>query len=219
MPEFSVRVDPLNALLEGQLGVEVEFELLPWLSIETIPLFIVNSKPVIYNSADELEQASLGLGPLAGAAVDLGFWLGGDTFNGTVLRVGFRHADLRYRSVAQSDISGNSMRPAYDAGEVMDEVEQVQRRLGFVIGSHRTWGFFTLVGGIGLEYDVGDARRCINDSNGVFTPKSDAPCDDDQLQLALGPLRDRNAPDVLNTYGWLHPFYLTYRLSLGVVFE
>ncbi len=219
MPEFSIRLDPLNALLKGQLGQEVELELLSWLSIETIPLFIINSQPVWYNAYDPLEQSSEWLGPLAGAEVNLGFWLGGDTFNGTVLRFGFRHANLGYRSVAQSDFDGSGTRNPVAKGDVMDELQDNHRRVSFVIGSHRSWGAFTLVGGFGLEYDLGNAKRCITNRTGVFTPKSDDSCDDDQLQLALEPLRDMAAPDVVNIYGALHPFYLTFRLSLGVVFE
>ncbi|MGC4067514.1 MAG: hypothetical protein QM784_23290 [Polyangiaceae bacterium] len=78
LPDFSVRVDPLNWLLAGRLGFELESELWKFISVEVIPVFVVNEKPPLLNLSgipDTLRQQSNGVGALAGASIGAGFWL------------------------------------------------------------------------------------------------------------------------------------------------
>lgn len=219
MPDFSVRIDPLNWLLQGRLGLELEFELLEWLTIEAIPMFVVSEEPVFFNNLDELTQESDGLGALAGTSLGVGFWLDGDSFNGTVLRVGLLAYGVKYTTRALQDYPTSANGSPIARGDVLDTVTDSQRRLSFTIGSHRTWGYFTLVGGISLEYETNDKRRCYTNSNGIWETRSSEPCDDDQLQIAREPTGLIQQPSVYNLYGWLHPFDLAGRLSLGVVFD
>ena len=65
MPPWSVRMDPFNWLLEGRLGLELEVGLLNWLSVEFVPVFVVNDQPPAFNFSgreDPLTQESNGLG-------------------------------------------------------------------------------------------------------------------------------------------------------------
>ena len=73
MPPFSVRVDPFNWLLDGQLGFELEVGLLDFMSVELVPMFVVNEQPPTFNyfvgSEEPLSRESNGLGPLAGTSI------------------------------------------------------------------------------------------------------------------------------------------------------
>ena len=49
MPGFAVRVDPLNWLIGGRLGFELEVQLWEFITFETIPMFVTESEPVAFN--------------------------------------------------------------------------------------------------------------------------------------------------------------------------
>jgi hypothetical protein len=216
MPTFSVRVDPLNWLLDGHLGFEVEVGLLEWLTVESIPMFVASKQPPIFNSVDELEQAGNGIGALAGASLGVGFWLNGTAFRGDVLRVGINHYSVEYTTRALEDEGSSSLDPT-SRGDILDRVVHNRTRLAVLFGSHKRWGFFTLAGGIGLEYEMNDTKRCLDNESGVWRSTADPPCDDDQLQIARDRLGTVSEPRAVNLYDWLHPFYPVFRFSLGVV--
>jgi hypothetical protein len=200
IPDFSVRVDPLTALIEGRLNLELEVEVWEFISFELVPQFILSTEPPAFNLSgreDNLSQHSNGLGALTGASFGLGFWLGGDPFEGTVLRVIFTNYGYTYRTTA--------------AGDVLDEVSHTNRQLVGYIGSHAKWGVFTLAGGFGLGAELNKQRRCFE---GGFVSNATTNCDDDDLLIAL------NEPieDVVNLNSPIHPVVLMGRISLGFVF-
>jgi hypothetical protein len=200
LPDFSVRVDPLNWLLAGRLGFELESGLWKFISVEVIPVFVVNEKPPLLNLSgipDTLKQQSNGVGALAGASIGAGFWLNGKPFQGTVLR--FYYTNYGYKYLAE------------DSGGKIDGVTHTERFLVGMIGSHSKWGPFTIASGIGLGVEMNREQRCYDDSGAIQTKG----CPDDEIQL-----RVRRAPDetVTAVTGPFHPVYILGRLSLGVVF-
>ncbi len=216
MPDFSVRVDPLNWLLYGSLRFELEVEVFEWMTVEASPFFVVSEQPVVFNSLDELHQSSGGLGPISGGSLVAAFWLSGDSFNGTSLRLGLMAQSTEFETRAVRDYAANGSIDAVSVGDQLDEVTLDSSRLHFGIGSGRTWGWFTIAGGIGVEWDLGDHRRCFTDSG---NPSSDPSCDEDEFLIALDPVRAGSRPDTFNLHDPLHPLYLSARLSLGVVFD
>jgi hypothetical protein len=200
VPDFSVRLDPLNWLLNGKLGVELELELLEWLTVESVPLFVTNAHPVFLDDAFGRESA--GLGALAGASVGVGFWLGGDSFNDTVLRVGFSSYSYEYSSTYE-------LSPGIDDTDSLTHAEQ---RLSFMLGSHRTWGFFTIAGAFGLEYETNQESRCFPEGS---QPAVTSGCDD--LLLRTSP--PGAGATFANVNSFLYPYDLVYRLSLGVAID
>jgi hypothetical protein len=207
-PDFSVRLDPFNWLLEGRLGLEIEVEMLEWLTLETVPIFVVDEEPVIF--ADSVHQNSNGLGALAGASIGAGFWLDGDSFNGTVLRVGLTNYGYEYFSLVEQTARG------HNKGDRLDGFNQTERRFSFVLGSGRTWKAFTLAGGIGLEYELNKQFRCVSSiGNGTLSVSKSVCDDEDQQQLLLSQVSGERA----NVNGILHPFDLAARISLGVVID
>jgi hypothetical protein len=204
-PDFSLRIDPLNWIIYGKLGVEVELEAFEWLTIETIPVFVAMQEPVFL--ADGVKQYSNGLGPLAGASLSAGFWLEGDSFRGTVLRVGVTSYAYRYETIGQ--------RGEPKEGEVFDEAKLSQTRLMFMLGSGRKIGYFSLAGGFGIEYELNRDRRCARQTpTGSFVDSSED-CDSDQFEL----LRRSSQRDVENLRGPLFPFDFSVRFSLGFVLD
>lgn len=198
-PDFSVRIDPLNWLLDGRLGIEIEVEAFEWLTIETIPLFVVGSEPILL--ADTVRQHSDGWGPLAGASLSAGFWLEGDSFRGTVLRAGLTSYALRYQGIGPD-------------GEVVDEAPLSEQRLSFMLGSGRRWGYFTLSGGFGLEYELNHDRRCVVRDGLISRATTDGCRDGDYFVLydeALGHAENLRGP--------LFPVEFIFRFSLGFVID
>jgi hypothetical protein len=194
IPNFAVRIDPLNWIIYGRLGFEFEVQIWDFLTFETVPMFVVNTEPPAFNlrgREDTISQHSNGIGALAGATVGLGFWLEGDDLEGSVLKVFLTNYSFKYE--ASTAATG-----------VFDSVDHVERRLYGFFGSYNVWGFFTLGGGIALGVELNKESRC--------APASGVPCDDDELQIKLEPTggaADLNGP--------LHPVDLTARLSLGFV--
>lgn len=195
MPSFSVRIDPLTWIIEGQLGVEVEVELAKFLSVELVPLFVTAESPPAV--PDAITQSSNGIGALAGGTLGVGFWPGGKPLRGTVLRVILRNAGYTYAS-------------RDDAGTLYDELSHTERHLYGFIGSHSVWGIFTIAGGFGLGVDLDRERRCFENED-VASPTSN--CRRDELLLA-----NPNDPRPWDLHGWLHPVQYMARLSLGVTF-
>jgi hypothetical protein len=197
IPGFSVRIDPLNWLLAGRLGFELEVQLWEFITVETIPVFVTESTPVfmnLRNHEDTLSQHSDGLGALAGASLGLGFWLEGDPFEGTVLRAAITNYGLSYHS---DD----------DQGTIDGPVDHVERHFYGFIGSYNRWGPFTLGGGLSLGVELNDETRC---PPGI----ADADCDEDELLIKID--RDNG---VANLNSWLHPVQLNFSLSLGFIID
>jgi hypothetical protein len=193
-----VRLDPLRWLLYGEVGLEAEVELWEFLSLELVPLFVVNDQPPAFNDFDgKLSQHSNGLGALAGTSVGLGFWLDGKAMQGSVIRVIFANYGYTFRS---EDDEG-----------LIDEVSHTDRHLFAFFGSYRRWGFFTLGGGIGIGVELNEQRRCFTEPD-VASATSD--CDNEELQIAL----DREVREVASRSSPVEPIQLLGRISLGVVF-
>ena len=123
--EFSARVDPFNALLEGRLGLELELELSKYVSLELVPVFVLTKSPPMlnYNTYEKssLHQESNGWGPLSGAAIDAGLWFGGKPFRGYVLRA-WPH---QLRLHVQDDSAGQRFRQSHRSS-VVRHVRQPQ---------------------------------------------------------------------------------------------
>lgn len=200
LPRFSVRLDPFNWLIEGRLGLELEAELLPFLSLEIVPVLVVNDSPPAITRAfdDEVTQHSNGLGALAGTSIGVGLWPSGKVLEGTVVRAIFTNYGLSYRSHTER-------------GGRVDQLSHTERHLYGYIGSHRVLGgFFTLAGGVGLGVELNRQKRCF-EADG---PTSD--CRRDRLLLR------RDSPEgettAFDMNSWSHPVQLLFRFSLGVTF-
>jgi hypothetical protein len=198
LPTISVRLDPLRWLLYGEVALETEVQLWEFLSLELVPMFLVNDQPPAFNDFDGvLSQHSNGIGALAGTSVGLGFWLDGEAMEGSVLRVILTNYGYTFR--------------AEDDDGLVDEVSHTDRHLYAFFGSYRRWGFFTLGGGIGVGVELNEQRRCFTDAD-VTSATSD--CDDDELQVAL----DREVNQIAVRSSRVEPIQLMGRISLGVVF-
>lgn len=195
VPDFSIRIDPFNWLLEGRLGLELEVELTSFLTVEMVPVFVASEQPPSLNLGgipDTLHQRSNGLGAMSGASAGLGFWLEGDTLEGTVIRAIITNYAYTY---AAED----------DAGTI-DEVSHTERQLYGMIGSHARWKAFTIAGGIGLGVELNKQSRC---PDGL----DPSDCDDSELLLRI----DRS-DEYVNLNSSLYPAVIHGRISLGVVF-
>lgn len=198
LPDMSVRVDPLNWIIYGRLGIELEATVYKFITAEVIPVFVTDSQPPFMNLGSlpaTLYQNSNGLGAMSGASIGAGFWLNGNPFRGTVLR--FYYTNYGYRYTSKDD-----------GGAIIDEASHTERRLVAFIGSHSKWGVFTIASGIGLGMELNRERRCF--VGGAVTTSG---CSKDVFELGL----TRSGPPV-SLYGALHPTYLLFRLSLGFVF-
>ena len=205
---FSVRIDPLNWIIEGRLGFELELGIWEFLTFELVPIFVVDTEPLTLNFSgfdDEVSQHSNGLGPISGASFGLGFWLSGEPFKGYVLRANLTNYGYRYESHDS-------------AGTLIDEVEHTERRFVGFIGSYSRFGFFTIGGGLGIGYALNQQERCglVGDSNGAIGGRTSG-CDG-ELRIAIG--RTGNTVNkVADLNGFLHPVYIEARFSLGVAFD
>jgi hypothetical protein len=205
--EFSIRLDPLNWLLLGRLGVELEIGVWEFISAELIPVFVTASEPLLLNYSrldNDLEQESRGLGPISGVSVGVGFWLFGEPFSGYVIRLNFTNYAYTYL--------------AADGGGAFDRVEFTERRLALFFGSHSRFGPFTLAGGFGLGLELNATERCglartRGDDDTIRVTGRDSNCEGRQL-IAL----NRDLTEVADLNGPLHPVYFEARFSLGLVF-
>lgn len=198
IPDFSVRFDPLRWLIFGKVGIELEVELWKFISLELVPVFVVDTQPPAMNDFDGvLSQHSNGIGALAGTSIGVGFWLSGEPMRGQVLRAIFTNEAYSYRSED-------------DLGRI-DAVDHTERHLYGFIGSYDRWGPFTIGGGFGIGVELNEQRRCFTEAE-VGSATED--CRDEQLQIAL----DREVREVAGLNSSLHPIQLMGRISLGVVF-
>ncbi|MEZ4225863.1 MAG: hypothetical protein R3B13_33255 [Polyangiaceae bacterium] len=202
IPDFSVRIDPFNWLLQGRLGFELEVELYEFISFELVPVFVVNEEPPLLNLRgfpSDLTQHSNGIGAMSGASFGAGFWLEGKPFEGNVLRVILTNYGYEYKTE--------------DAQGPIDAVKQTERRLFGYFGSHHRWGFFTIAAGIGLGVELNKQERCFpSGATSVASATGDG-CDG-ELQIAV----TRNLDTRGDLNGGFHPVYLMGRFSLGFVF-
>ena len=205
-PTLSFRLDPFNWLLEGRLGLEAEmsFDFLDvdWLSVELVPIFVVNDEPPTLNlrSAGELRQDSNGLGPISGTSIGVGFWLQGKPLQGYVLRAVLTNYGYTYSTED-------------DAG-VVDEINFTERHFYVMLGSNSQLGPITLGGGIGLGVELNRQTRCFEAKPASQPFSATETCDEDEQLLAV----DRNADRVINVNGPLHPIYIEARFSIGATF-
>jgi hypothetical protein len=205
MPAFSVRVDPINWLLEGRLGFELEVAAWEFVSVEVVPVFVANREPPMLNLRSRehiLQQESNGWGALAGASVGAGFWLNGKPFRGYVLRAILTNYAYTYET-------SDSLGP-------VDRVSHTQRRFVGMLGSQSRFGAFSIGWGFGLGVELNRKSRCF--PTGSLTlgdvVENDSVCRGD-MEIAV----DRNVNNVVSLNGWTHPIYLMGRISLGVTFD
>ncbi len=200
-----MRLDPFNWILIGRLGFEVEVGLAKWLTVETVPIFVVNDTPPLlnYTSYDvHLFQHSGGLGPLAGASLGVNFWLGGKAFKGYAIRTGLTNYAIEYES-------------KMDSGARADFVTHTERQFYVLLGSVERWGPFTLGGGIGLGYDLNHETRCFPST--ARDPSDAKPGDCNEIQLATSDPVNLGPVAVVTPF--TYPWEILARFSLGVTID
>ena len=205
--EFSVRIDPLNWLLLGRLGIELEMGLWKFISIELIPIFVTSTEPLLLNYSrfdNTLTAESRGIGPISGASLGAGVWLMGEPFSGYVIRLNFTNYAYTYN--------------AADGGGTFDRVEVTERRIALFFGSHSRFGPFTIAGGFGLGLELNQNERCALErtstgDDAIRITGRTSNCEGRQL-IAL----NRNLSETADLNGPLHPVYFEARFSFGVVF-
>jgi hypothetical protein len=203
IPPFSVRVDPFNWILEGQLGFELEVGLTKWLSVETVPVFVVDETPPWMNFGggdSRVYQRSNGWGALSGASIGANFWPS-KLFKGYVIRTGLNNYALSYET-------------RNDVGTV-DSLSHTKRQFYAMLGSVSRWGAFTIGGGIGLGYELNKESRCI-DFNTTATAFTAGPGNCDELQIAV-PVGNQRARVAVTPF--TYPWEFLARISLGVVID
>lgn len=199
---FSVRVDPFNWILQGQLGFELEAAVTSWLSVETVPMFVVDQTPPWLNFGggdSRVYQSSGGWGALSGATLGVNFWPR-RMFKGYVIRTGLTNYSLEYETKDES-------------GARIDFVPHVKRQFYVMLGSMERWGAFTLSGGIGLGYELNKETRCYPRNASVGDAK---PGDCDEIQIAT-PVNGGLAP--ISVTPFAYPWDILGRISLGVVID
>jgi hypothetical protein len=208
---LSLRVDPLNWIIRGRLGFELEVGIVKWMSVETVPVFVTTESPPWLNlntDAVKIRQSSEGLGPLAGASLGVNFWLNGKAMKqGYALSTGITNYTLRYES-----------RNSEDA--VVDHVEHTERNLYFMFGSLSRWGAFAIAGGLGFGYDVNNETRCFG-SGALSAADAEIGGDCGAINLALqnGSTNGRIPFVSTAVTDFIYPWSLLARFSLGVVID
>ncbi len=199
-------MDPFNWILQGQLGFELEVGLANWLSVETVPVFVVDQTPPWLNLGggdSRVYQHSNGWGPLAGASIGVNFWPK-KVFKGYVIRTGLTNYGLTYDTKTED-------------GTGVDSVSHTKRELYAMLGSVERWGAFTLGGGIGLGYDLNKETRCYKgDLNRLFDPTKfeSGDCDEIQLGVPAG-----NSTGIASVTSFVYPWDFLARISLGVTID
>ena len=220
-PDFSVRADPLNGIINGRLGLELEMSIptVDWLSVEVVPVFVIMNKPPAYNfpgRPDNLVQRSRGLGPISGGSVGVGFWFGGDRpLEGYVLRAMFSNNSYRYLA--------ETLNPDLPGGEYIDTVTHVDRRVAAMFGGSNIIGsVFTIGWGIGLAYELNQQSRCFPDGVLDGMPPRDyasRTCQDEGLMIGLDHGAAGEPLEQVDLNGALYPFEFLARFSLGVTID
>jgi hypothetical protein len=208
-----VRVDPLNWILYGRLGFEVEVGIVKWMSVETVPIFVTTDSPPTLNlntDAVKVAQESDGLGPLAGASLGVNFWLSGKTMKGYAIGTGITNYSIAYES--RND------------AEQVDRFSHTERNLYFMFGSLSRWGAFTIAGGLGFGYDLNNQTRCF-DSNARSAADAKLGGDCGAQNIVLQKYHDnpgttQDVPFVANPVtDFIYPWSLKARFSLGVTID
>jgi hypothetical protein len=202
IPEMSIRVDPFNLLIDGKLGIELEAAVLKWMSVELVPIFVVNDTPPTFNyftGPQGLKRESNGWGPLAGTSLDVGFWLQGKAMEGNVLRLILTNYSYKYTAP-------------------LDSVSHVERQLFGYFGSHDRFGAFTIAFGFGLGGELHPQRRCyVANSDRTYSPSEQ--CETNALLLRTDKVNARGlVPNTVDLGGGLGNIQVLGRISLGVVF-
>jgi hypothetical protein len=207
IPPFSVRIDPFNWILQGQLGFELEVGVAKWLSIETVPMFVVDHSPPWLNIGggdNRVYQNSGGWGPLAGATLGVNFWPH-KVFKGYVIRAGLTNYSLEYETKNPN-------------GGRLDYVPHVKRQFYAMFGSVSRWGPFTLAGGIGLGYELNKESRCLpasaNTPAQAIAGAQPGSCDEIQIVAPLG-----NGFIPVSVTSFTYPWDILGRISLGVTID
>jgi hypothetical protein len=198
VPPISVRIDPLNWILLGRLGIELEVGVLDWLSVETVPVFITGESPpwLNYGSSVDVTQHSNGWGPLAGATLGVNFWISGKVLKGYAIGAGITNYGLEYRTG-------------------VDSVQHTERQLYAMLNSVSRWGAFTIAGGLGLAYDINHDSRCFP-PNAIGISQA-GPGDCDEIQLAT--TNPVNLGPILIVTPYTYPWDILARFSLGVTID
>jgi hypothetical protein len=202
---FSVRIDPFNWILQGQLGFELEVGVTKWLSIETVPVFVVDRTPPWLNFGggdSRIYQKSGGWGALSGSSLGVNFWPT-KLFKGYVLRTGLTNYSLEYETRTES-------------GARFDYVPHVRRQLYLMLGSVSRWGAFTLSGGIGLGYELNKDTRCYSNATGTMIGSA-KPGDCDEIQIGVPVGGNRWTPVSVTPFAY--PWDILGRISLGVIID
>jgi hypothetical protein len=208
IPEISIRADPFNLLIDGKLGIELEVAVLKWMTVELVPIFVVNNQPPTFGyvtGPHGLKRESNGLGPISGTSVDVGFWLQGKAMKGNVIRLILTNYGYEYTAP-------------------LDRVTHTERHLYGFFGEQSRWGAFTIAGGIGLGVELNKQRRCyvVDNPNSLpqnttFHPSNQ--CEENALFLRT---EKENVPgyvpQVVDLSGGLGGIQIMGRFSLGVVF-
>jgi hypothetical protein len=201
-----VRIDPFNWILQGQLGFELEVGVTKWLSIETVPMFVVDQTPPWLNIGggdSRVYQHSGGWGALSGATLGVNFWPH-KVFKGYVIRAGVTNYSLEYETKSS------------DGGR-LDFVPHVKRQFYAMFGSVERWGAFTLAGGIGLGYELNKETRCLPTNGSVAQAIAGAApgnCDEIQIATPVG-----NQVGAVSVTSFTYPWDLLARISLGVTID
>jgi hypothetical protein len=194
--------------LEGQLGFELEVGVLSWLSLETVPMFVVDETPPWLNLGggdSRIYQKSGGIGPLAGATIGVNFWPK-RVFKGYVIRTGLIDYGLEYDTKDET-------------GANIDHVSHTKREFYAMLGSVERWGAFTIAGGIGLGYDLNKESRCIkfkpNDNHFYRELAGPGNCDEIQIAVPSG----TNSVGIASVTPFTYPWEFLARFSLGVTID
>ena len=204
IPPFSIRIDPLNWLLDGRFGLQLEVGIWKFLSVQMVPVWITNSTPPTLNyfgtyKGSLSQEGNVG-GAFAGTSLELGFWLGGHALKGTVLRAVFEDYSVNYKTDA-------------------DSTAHTTRALLGMIGSASRFGAFTLNGDFGLGVDLNKEERCYKQSVSVAGVVSgDTP--GNPTGTGCGDLEvEDKAGNLYQVSTWPYPVVLEFRISLGIAID
>ena len=207
LPAFSLRADPLEILVEGQLGLQFEVRIAQGLSLEFVPIFLLSSTPLAWDLLafnfrnDRVSQHSNGIGPLAGAAIGVGIWFGGRPFHGPVLRLQLTNYGIEYQSKL--------------GDTVIDSAVFTERRLGLSFGRAYRLGPIIFELSAGLRYELNGAERCDLMRQGGGFRASDSDCDGTFLIAT----QSGGGGGAVELFRGMGPFALTGRLAIGFVIE
>ncbi|MBN2191622.1 MAG: hypothetical protein JW751_02300 [Polyangiaceae bacterium] len=226
LPDFSVRLDPLNVILDGELNLELEISIpaADWLSIEFVPQFVVWNRPprLTLGGDDNLKRRARGLGPISGFSAGVGAWFGGDRpLNGYVIRLLYENYGYRY--LAERDDEEDADLPDIGGG-IIDTVAHTERKIALMFGTSQTIGeYFTIGGGIGVAYELNQQKRCFNEDLAIEnTPpawSATSNCDDPGLLIGVDYYREGQALEPRDLNPFTYPFEIIGRVSFGVTVD